>query len=183
MTRPIAPGMRRTVFPSVLAGATAGCGLLFPGDPASLPQSVEEESGVEAESLAESIPAGLGALLQEEISLTLRRGELQLMVTPLSESITRLAAPDTYERLSALGRGYQEIFLEETGSAVPFELFLVTMYSEVTELDFEPEGLNLVNRGLRYRPVDIRPVTPDWDSRRLRPRQSVMAVYAFSREL
>jgi hypothetical protein len=126
------------------------------------------------------VPPGLGTLRQEEISLLLRRGELQLLVTPLDESVVRLTAPDTYERLSALGRGYQDIFLQRTGSAVPFRLFLISLFSEAIEVAFEPEGLNLVNRGLRYRPVDIRPLTPDWDSRRVLPRETSMAVYAFS---
>jgi hypothetical protein len=125
----------------------------------------------------------MGTLLQEEISLALRRGELQILVTPLDESIVRLTAPDTYERLSALGRGYQDIFVERTGSAVPFELFLVSLFSEAVEVAFEPEALNLVNRALRYRPVDIRPLTPDWDSRRVLPRQTSMAVYAFPGDL
>jgi hypothetical protein len=106
-----------------------------------------------------------------------------MQVTPLDESVIRLTAPDTYERLSALSRGLQEIFREETGSAVPFQLFLVSLYSEMTEATFEPSDLTLVNRGLRYRPVQIRPLSPGWDSRTLRPRQPLLAVYAFPGEI
>lgn len=164
--------------------ALGGCGLLFPGVPenTTLLNPEPAADSVAADPLDE-IPIGAGTLRQEEISMGLRRGELQIRVTPLDESIIRVAAPDTYERLSALGRGHQEIFREETGSAVPFRLFLISLYSESTEVTFEPEALNLVNRGLRYRPVEIRAVTPGWDSRHLLPRETLMAVYAFTSDL
>jgi hypothetical protein len=162
-----------------VVAAAAGCGLLFPGTPEGGP-SAAPAPGVPIEAPdSEDLPAGQGTLRQEEVSLALRRGELQILVTPLDESVIRLTAPDTYERLSALRRGYQQIFLERTGSAVPFQLFLVSLFSEAVEVSFEPDGFNLVNRGLRYRPVDIRPLTPDWDSRRVLPRETSMAVYAF----
>lgn len=131
----------------------------------------------------EDLPVGLGALRQDEVSVILRRGELQIRLTPLQESIVRLTAPDTFERLSALGRGHQELFRERTGAAVPFQLFLVSLFSESTEVAFEPEALTLVNRGLRYRPIEIRAVTPGWDARLLTPREAQFAVYAFSHDL
>jgi hypothetical protein len=163
--------------------AVAGCGLLFPGTPAPVLDAPVSTAAPSQPGSDAEVPVGMGTLLQEEISLALRRGELQILVTPLDEWIIRLTAPDTYERLSALGRGYQEIFLERTGSAVPFELFLVSLFSEAVEVTFQPEALNLVNRALRYRPVDIQPLTPDWDSQRALPRQTSMAVYAFPGDL
>jgi hypothetical protein len=179
----LAAGATSTMLVCVL-GVT-GCGLLFPAPPAS-PASGEGPStgllpspgpgGLES---AEELPAGLGTLRQEEISITLRRGDLLVRVTPLDESIILVTAPDTHERLSALARGHQEIFRERTGSAVPFQLFLVSLYTEALDQTFEPEALSLVNRGLRHRPAAIRPLTPEWDTRRLTPRQALMAIYAF----
>lgn len=160
----------------LLLPALTGCGLLFselapyPGD-APLPSE-------EVRDLDE-IPAGLGSLRQDDISVELRLGELQIKLTPLDESVIRTTAPDTYERLSALARGHQLIFLERTGSALPFQLFLVSLFTEAVEVEFEPEDLNLVSRGLRFRPVEIRPVTRAWDSRRVQPREVLMAIYAF----
>ena len=168
-----------------IIGLLSGCGLLFPGVPESgtpgQPGSVL--APLAPVDPASDLPSGFGTLRQNEVSVTLRRGELQIRVTPLEESIIRVTAPDTYERLSALGRGHQEIFRERTGAAVPFQLFLVSLFSESTEVGFEPEALTLVNRGLRYRPAEIRAVTPGWDTRLLTPREALMAVYAFSHEL
>jgi hypothetical protein len=160
-----------------------GCGLLFPGAPAGGPVGDPLSVGDDSPQTPVEVPPGFGTLRQEEVSVLLRRGELQIRITPLDEAVIRLTAPDTYERLSALGRGHQEIFRERTGTAVPFQLFLVSLYSESTEVNFEPEALTLVNRGLRYRPVEIRPVTPRWDSRVLIPREALLAVYAFPYDL
>ncbi|MSR22862.1 MAG: hypothetical protein EXR92_04855 [Gemmatimonadetes bacterium] len=160
---------------AVLAGS-AGCGLIFPAPP----------------SPRRARCPGPGALLGAPVRVggatrrvrhapaggdlqTLRRGELQIRVTPLDESIILVTAPDTYQRLSALGRGHQEIFRQRTGTAVPFQLFLVSLYTEAPEATFEPEALNLVSRGLRYRPAEVHSLTPEWET----PREALMAVYAF----
>ncbi len=178
--------MREVINAVTLAATLAlpGCGLLFPGVPETTagPDPGPTRS-LEAGGPITDLPVGLGTLRQNEVSVTLRRGELQIRVTPLAESVIRVTAPDTHERLSALGRGHQEIFRERTGAAVPFQLFLVSLFSESTEVTFEPEALTLVNRGLRYRPAEIRAVTPGWDSRLLTPREALMAVYAFPHDL
>lgn len=181
--------MGKIAITLALLAYLTGCGLLFPETP--LPASTPAEESPDLISGAPDdlfpfegeIPIGEGLLRQEEISIELRRDEVEMRVTPLDESVIRLTAPDTYERLAALSRGLQEIFQEETGSAVPFQIFLVYLYSETTEAAFEPDDLNLVNRGLRYRPVQIRSISPGWDARILRPRQPLMAVYAFPGEI
>ena len=58
------------------------------------------------------VPAGYGTLIQDHFTLTLESGPLRVKVTPLAESVIRLAAPDTYERLAGLGP------LEPRGAAV-----------------------------------------------------------------
>jgi hypothetical protein len=169
----------------VLVGT--GCGLLFEGPAPSTPRSTgtsQVASGEEPVELTapDSVGAervGLGTLRQHEVSVYLRRGDLQLRVTPLDEGVIHVTAPDTYERLAALRTGHQRIFRERTGSAVAFQLFLVAVHSEPTRVSFEPEDLTLVSRGLRYRPVEIRAVTPRWSRQQVGPRETLMAVYAF----
>lgn len=170
------------VLPIVLV--SSGCGLLFsepgPGEDrprdAGPPAAPAPATADDAE--AAGLPTGLGTLRQEQISVMLRRGELQLLVTPLAESVTRTAAPDTWERLSSLGRTHREILREETGTE-GFRLFLVALYSDAQTVPFEPEDLSLVSRGLRFRPVDVRGLTPGWDRRRVAPRETQLGVYAF----
>ena len=139
---------------------------------AATPEAVAGYAGAD-------LPPGLGTLRQERISVDLRRGELQMRLTPLSESVTRTAAPDTWERLSALARSHREIFRQQTGSDQEFQLFLVALYSETETLPFEPGALTLVSRGVRHRPVEIRGLTPGWAQQRVGGRETQMAVYAF----
>lgn len=122
-------------------------------------------------------PPGYGTLRQEQISIALASGGLQIMVTPLDESITRVTAPDTYERLSSIAEAYRR-------EAPPgSELFLVSFYSDQAEARFVPEDVQLVSRGFRVRPEAILPITPGWGQRRVGQRQTEMAVYAFPGEL
>ncbi len=159
--------------------ALSGCGLLFEEDAQLRPAPTPGAEPISGEEL----PIGLGTLRQAEISVHVRRGDLEMSITPLSESVIRVTAPDTYERLSALAGGHQRIFRERTGSALAFQLFLVAVHSEANPVAFEPQGLTLVNRGLRYRPVEVRPVTPGWDRNRVEPRETLLAVYAFPPEV
>jgi hypothetical protein len=74
-----------------------------PGGPAPRPAgpsgapSTERGPGDRTQAL---VPAGFGSLRQEEITLTLTVGSVLVKVTPLAESVIRLTAPDTYQRLS-----------------------------------------------------------------------------------
>jgi hypothetical protein len=124
------------------------------------------------------LPPGHGTLRQEEITLSLRSGALQLKVTPLEEWMIRLTAPDTYARLSELKAAHISAAERETGFASP-ALFLVSFFSDEPSVTYEPEDIDLVDRGRRYRPLLIRPVTSGWGTRRLGQRETRMAVYAF----
>lgn len=118
-------------------------------------------------------PPGYGTLRQEAVSLTLVSRGLQLMVTPLDESVTRVTAPDTYRRLSGLAGVYAR------SVSGPSTLFLVSFFSEEPAVRFVPEEVQLISHGVRVRPGEISPVTPTWGERRLRQRETETAVYRF----
>lgn len=118
-------------------------------------------------------PPGYGTLRQEEISLSLRTQDLEIMVTPLSESFIRVTAPDTYERLAGISTRHR------TSGGEDEVLFLVSFFTRQSEVRFVPEEVQLLSRGLRLRPNSITPVTPTWGQRRVRQRTTEMAVYAF----
>ena len=122
-------------------------------------------------------PPGYGTLRQEEVSIELVSRGLEIMVTPLDESVTRVTAPDTYERLSGMAESHRAA--SPSGST----LFLVSFYSEEPETRFVPEEVQLISRGLRVRPGTIIPITPTWGQRRVQQRRTEMAIYAFPPEL
>jgi len=123
------------------------------------------------------VPPGYGTLTQAEFTLVLESGDLQIQITPLAESVIRLAAPDTYQRLASLAA----LAGSSLGSRAPEEspLFLVSMFSRAPTITYEPENLHIVNSGLRYRPIAIQAITPGWGGQRLRQEETQIAVYAF----
>jgi hypothetical protein len=123
------------------------------------------------------VPAGYGTLTQAQFTLELVSGALQIQVTPLAESIIRLAAPDTYQRLTGLAASAGA----SLGSRAQEDsrLFLVSMFSRDPTVTYEPENLHIVNGGLRYRPAAIEAITPGWGGQRLRQEETQLAVYAF----
>jgi hypothetical protein len=109
-------------------------------------------------------------------------GALQIKVTPLSESVTRTTAPDTYRRLSGIAGRFGPEAARRADSDQP-ELFLVSFYSETPDVPFVPEELQLISQGTRFRPVAILPVTPGWGQRRVAQRETEMAVYAYGADV
>lgn len=124
-------------------------------------------------------PPGSGTLRQDEITVQLTSGELQVKVTPLAESVIRTAAPDTYRMLSGLAGRYSPEAVRRTGVADPV-LFVVSFFSDAPDVAFVPEELQLIAQGSRRRPDAILPVTPTWGERRLAQRETETAVYAFA---
>jgi len=131
-----------------------------------------------AEGTDDLVPAGYGTLRQEELTLTLRPGPLVLKVTPLEESVIRLAAPDTYRRLGELALRHRGPLQRRAGSS-DVTLFLVSFFSDEPGTVFQPEDVQLVNRGRQHRPLAIQGVTGGWGTQRLRQQETQMAVYAF----
>lgn len=120
-------------------------------------------------------PTGFGTLRQEDVSITLRSGDLSLLVTPLHRSVTHVTAPDTERRLTALAAAHAMPGRED-GSG----LFLVSLFSDRADVGFVPEDVQLVALGFRLRPSTIVPLTPTWGERRIRQREQEMAVYDFA---
>ncbi len=176
--------MRRRGFPGASVAAyilglgitilaLAGCGPTFSSEPAAVPPG----SPGEAESSL-LVPPGFGTLLQDQISLRLQSGNLLIKVTPLEEWIIRLAAPDTYARLHGLAQTFGPQ-AERVSRTVEPTLFLVSLFSYQPDVTYEPEELQVVNRGLRFRSLGIVPVTPSWGTQRLQQQETRMAIYAF----
>lgn len=124
------------------------------------------------------VPPGFGTLRQDDVTLSLRADDLLIKVVPLEEWVLRLTAPDTYSRLKNLAEAHRSSAVAAAGG-IAVSLFLVTLFSYAPDVTYHPEDLLVVNRGLRYRPLAILPVTPGWGLQRLAQTETRMAVYAF----
>ena len=123
-------------------------------------------------------PPGYGSLRQDEFSVEIVDAAAHVKVTPLAEQVIRLAAPDTYERLRALGRSRQaraDDLTESRGA----ELFLVSFFSRAADIAYRPEELHLTHRGRVVHPVAIIPLTTGWGRQLLQPQQTQSAIYVF----
>lgn len=122
-------------------------------------------------------PVGFGTLRQEEISIRLQTGDLQLRITPLAEAVTRLTAPDTYRRLSGIAA--RAVGADDGRLPV-----LVSIYTGATGgSGYEPRDLRLENRGRTFRPLSIQSLSSGWGSGRLAQNATEQAVYLFAADV
>ena len=125
------------------------------------------------------VQPGLGTLKQDEFTIGLRSGALLVKVTPLSEQIIRLGAPDTYNRLRALADSRRADASARSNTKEP-ELFLVSFFSYQPDVEFNPEDLQLDYNGKLLRAAAIIPLSPSWGKQRMGQQETVAAVYAFN---
>lgn len=123
------------------------------------------------------VPPGFGTLKQDQFTVSLRSGALLVKVTPLTESVIRLAAPDTYNRLHALAESRRA----DATRRVPgeLEMFLVSFFSYQPDVTFQPELLQLTSQGRLMRPAAILPMSAGWGAQRLGQQEVQTAVYVF----
>ena len=161
----------RAVIGAILV-ILSGCGGVGVGTGTGQPAAPTGRVGADALVLP-----GYGTLTQAHFTLELESGDLRIQVTPLAESVIRLAAPDTYQRLTGISASAGASLRARTREESP--LFLVSMFSRAPTVTYEPENLHIVNGGLRYRPTAIQAITPGWGGQRLRQQETQLAVYAF----
>jgi hypothetical protein len=125
------------------------------------------------------VPPGFGSLRQDDFSVHLTDAVVHVKVTPLTEKVIRLAAPDTYERLHALAWSRREA-AERLLEGQQGELFLVSFFSRAPNVEYRPEELQITHRGRTNRPAAIVPLTTGWGRQLLQPQQSQSAIYVFS---
>ncbi|MFP4622726.1 MAG: hypothetical protein ACLFRX_00970, partial [Gemmatimonadota bacterium] len=146
--------------------------------PAPVPRPVQDAAPVVEAQRTDLPPAGYGSLRQNEFSIEIVDMAVHVKVTPLSERVIRLAAPDTYERLRVLAasRSAQAERITEGSGA---ELFLVSFFSREPNVGYRPEELQLTHRGRSLRPAGIIPLTAGWGRQLLQPEQTQSAIYVF----
>jgi hypothetical protein len=157
----------------VIGGGCAGGA----GPEAGSPVPGNSGRPVPADSAQRMVPAGYGTLRQDDATVALRTGNVQVKLTPLDEATIRLLAPDTYARLHAL----RESRRAEASRNMPREpeLFLVSFFSYQPDESFQPEDVQLVHQARLLRAGSIVPVTTGWGRQRLGQQETQSAIYAF----
>ena len=158
-----------------LSTVAAACAPAPPPGEARVPAAAARRTAPEA-----ALPSG--SLRQDQISVQMVAGALRIEITPLAAWVLEAAAPDTRDRLARIADVHAETLAEPAGDGV-LSLFLVSFSSAQPGTGFQPDDLHLLSRGLRERPVAIRPITPGWGTQRLEQQSTAVAVYAFSGEL
>ncbi len=160
-----------------LAACLAGCAPVASG-PLGDPEREPTPEPVSGDSTQGLPPAGHGSLRQDEISVEIVDAALHVKVTPLAEEVIRLAAPDTYDRLRALGAS-REAEAEALARSDHAVLFLVSFFSREPNVEYSPDELQISHRGRVQRPAGIVPLTTGWGRQLLQPQQTQSAIYAF----
>ena len=133
----------------------------------------------------DTLPVGFGSLRRDDIAVQLQTDQVAIQLLPLRESVIRLLAPDTYASLRSLIAKQQKAIDSlalQAGERHPL-LALVTFYGLVPSGHFVPEDLDLASGGQLYRPIGIVPLSPQWSSNQLDPREQVIAIYLYDEEI
>ena len=161
------------------------CGGSAPGDVpvGATPASAQDVYG---ESVTGDIPPGYGTLKQDDFTIPTAFEGLAIKVTPLREWVIRLAAPDTYRRLSgyktSLRPEIEAIMQRRNASAWP-QLMLVSLFTRTPEQVYEPMELQIVNSNVVFRPLGIIPITPNFAKGRIMQNQTELGIYLFPAEI
>lgn len=129
----------------------------------------------------DTVPAGFGSLRRDDIAMRLATDQLQVQILPLDERVIRLFASDTYRSLEQLLESRRQDIAEaarRAGLANP-TLVMVTFFGLAPGARFTPEDVQLQSRGRLFRPVEIVPLSPTWNTLQLDQRQQAVAIYLF----
>lgn len=130
----------------------------------------------------DSLPAaGLGRLTQDQISITLRSGDLQIRFLPLNTGLLRLLAPDGYASMRSILQSRQaavDSAAQRAGITHP-GVVLVTFFAQRDNVTFQPQDLFLDQRNQIFRPVAIIPYSPGFTAQQLQARGQATAIYVF----
>lgn len=168
------PSPRSSVVALIIAVSTGACSAAPPAEENLTPDVASDDE--------ELPPPGYGTLRQDDFTVALAKGALQIKVTPLSEGVIRLAAPDTYQRLHGMVASRAERIrqtAEMNGIRGQPEVFLVSFFTRDKQVTFEPTALQLLSQGILFFPQGILPLTPEWGRQQILQEQTQSALYLF----
>ena len=126
-----------------------------------------------------------GLLVRDDFTATMRGGDLEVTVTAMDDRIINYATKEMRDHL----RKMKENLLADNmyyspndkNRAVPF---LVNFRALGQEVRYEPQELVIYNYGQEYKPLEIVPVSPNFNDRVTYIRKPpVSAIYLFDRNI
>jgi hypothetical protein len=138
-------------------------------------------SGARDTASAGLIPAELGSLKQDDISIRFQLRGLQVRVTPLDESVIRVLARDSYrslrdrreserDRIAALAARY---------GVRGFSVWSISFHGLEPDVRFSPMDVVISSAGRDFRPIEVIPLTSGFGENRLDQRETQSALYLF----
>jgi hypothetical protein len=130
-------------------------------------------------------PPGYGSLTQNDLSLRVRTGDIEVRFVPLDGAVTVLLAPDAWESLRSLVRSRRsaiDSLARASGVSRP-GLALVSFFGQRMNARFDPQRVTLTIRNRIFQPLGIIPFTPRFTSQQLNVREQVSAIFLFEEDL
>lgn len=129
-----------------------------------------------------SLPAGLGTLKQDDISVRVQFNALQVRVLPLDETVIRTLSPDSYRALHELRESKRKLvdsLLKRTGLPGASVWYVQFFNGEQGEARFSPLEVVINSAGRDFRALDVFALTPGFGEQRLLQREVQAGLYVF----
>jgi hypothetical protein len=173
------------VSPRLVALGLLACAGCASGGAAPAAQAAPTPRVTSDSTAATAIPAGLGTLKQDDISILLQPEGVRVTAIPLDENVIRTLAPDSYRGLRALLESRrQEIARRASmhGIRDP-RVWYVLFYGLAPDARFVPTDVTITSGGREYRPVDVVAISPGFGTQRLQPRDTQKGLLLFDEGL
>lgn len=150
--------------------------------PALAPQSV----GVQPDTNPGLIPPGLGTLKEADISITLQPPTgVRVTMFPLDEAIIRTLAADSYRGMHAIVESRAQQIRQRAathGERSP-RVWFVRFYGLAPDARYDPTDITVSVGGRDFRPIDVVPISGDFGTQRLQPRETQTGLLLFDGSL
>ena len=134
----------------------------------------------------EEVPEDYDGLLErDDITAVMRGGDIEVTVTVMDESIIRYATKEMRDHLQKLKEDYLadnfNFRPEDSNRPIPF---LVNFRALGREVRYEPHELVIYSYSQEYKPIDIIPVSANFNSKVAYIRRPPLsAIYLFDRSI
>src|SRR5689334_10288569 len=139
---------------------------------ASGQSQVPPPAPVDSQSSNDMVPVGYGRLNQDDLSIRLSAGDLEIRFVPLEERTLRLLAPDAYRALHDL-RESRRAVIDSTarrfGAAAPGTA-LLTFFAARAGQNFQPQDVAISVQNQEFRAIGIIPISTNFTGQQLGAR-------------